>query len=223
MKKLYKKELLRTYVNHPKIKSRFSEDLLSCFELFSFKKEDFIIRQGYCSEYLYFIVEGKTRVYFYTPSGSMTLLSFCDSYAPVGDSASLFNKEAFANVEAITDGYCIGISLIKYRSQLLQDPIFLRHTCETLGDKLHETNSMLANVFLESIEHRLAYYIVNTCRDNVFSANLSECSVIMRTSYRHLLRVINTFCENELLQKRGKDYIILEPELLKKMALEPKQ
>lgn len=87
-------------------------------------------------------------MYSYTPSGNITLLSFCDGYETLGDSASLCGKEAIANVESISDGKCIGISLEKYRTMLLQDPIFLRTTCENLANKLNESNTIVANVFL---------------------------------------------------------------------------
>lgn len=220
MKKINNFDLLTASINHKNIRQRFSSELLQYFELFSFEKGDFLIRQGFCSDYLYFIIEGKARVYSYTPAGNITLLSFCNGYEALGDSASLWGKEAIANVEAISDGKCIGISLAKYRLILLQDPIFLRTTCETLAHKLNESNTVVANVFLGTIETRLAFYILHTSKKNIFSANLSECAMIMRTSYRHLLRVLNTFCQNGFLEKKGKSYIILNLKELEKLAFE---
>ena len=148
MKKINNLDLLITSINDSNISQRFSSELLPYFELFSFEKGDFIIRQGFYSDYLYFIIEGKARVYSYTPSGNITLLSFCDGYETLGDSVSLWGKEAIANVEAISDGKWIGISLEKYRTMLLQDPIFLRTTCENLANKLNESNTIVTNVFL---------------------------------------------------------------------------
>ncbi|MGL4337426.1 MAG: cyclic nucleotide-binding domain-containing protein [Turicibacter sp.] len=220
MKRIYNADLLLTHVNHEKITHMFSKHLLQYFELFSFDKGDFLIRQGTCSHYLFFILRGKARVYAYTSSGNITLLSFCDGYEPLGDSASLWKKEAFANVEAITDGMCLGISLEKYRELLLADPVFLRHTCEKLANKLNESNAIFANVFLGSIEQRLAFYILHSSRQNVFSSNISECANIMRTSYRHLLRILNTFCQNGVLEKQGKDYVILDLYELNRIAFE---
>ncbi len=210
MKRVCNEKILSSYVSHPKISNMFSKNLLTLFELFYFEKGDFIIRQGFCSDYLYFIVSGKARVYTYTPSGNITLLSFSTKFQPLGESASLWGKEAVANVEAITDGYCVGISLIQYRNILLQDPIFLRNTCEFLANKLNQSNTVFADVFLGSIENRLAFYILHSCKNNVFSSNISECAEIMRTSYRHLLRILNLFCQNGILKKDGKNYIILE-------------
>lgn len=220
MKKITHKHILLNALKHPQIKSRFSDKLLQRFELFKFKKGDFIIRQGYCSDYLYFIIDGKARVYTYTSGGNITLLSFCEGYELLGDSASLWGKDAVANVEAISDGFCIGISLLQYRDELLQDVTFLRSTCEALSDKLNESNTIVANIFLGSIEARLAFYILNTAREDIFTSNLSECATIMRTSYRHLLRVLNMFCENDMLKKEGKSYIILNREALRKIAFE---
>ncbi|MGL4373871.1 MAG: helix-turn-helix domain-containing protein, partial [Turicibacter sp.] len=71
-----------------------------------------------------------------------------------------------------------------------------------------------------SIEQRLAFYILHSSRQNVFSSNISECANIMRTSYRHLLRILNTFCQNGVLEKQGKDYVILDLYELNRIAFE---
>lgn len=218
MKKIYNDQLLNKHRQHPEVRKFFSDEVLSLFELFSFEAGEFIITEGFCSDYLYFMISGKARVYAYSPSGNIMLLSFCEPYQLLGESASLWGKEAIANVQAVTRGTCIGISLSKYRQMLLNDRTFLRYTCEMLANKLHICNTVFGRIFLSPIESRLAFYILQTSHNQVFSSNLTECAEILSTSYRHLLRVLNTFCANGILQKKGKEYLILEPDELTKLA-----
>ncbi|MGL4345084.1 MAG: cyclic nucleotide-binding domain-containing protein [Cellulosilyticaceae bacterium] len=218
MKKIYNDELLCSYLKQREINKFFSTEVLSLFELFSFKEGEFIITEGFCSDYLYFMTSGKARVYAYSPSGNIMLLSFAEPFQLLGESASLWGKEAIANVQAVTDGTCIGISLSKYRNVLLDDRTFLRHTCEMLANKLYICNTVFGRIFLSSIESRLAFYILQTSHNNMFSSNLTECAEILSTSYRHLLRVLNAFCTNGLLEKQGKDYCIINYDELKKLA-----
>ncbi|MGL4736601.1 MAG: cyclic nucleotide-binding domain-containing protein [Cellulosilyticaceae bacterium] len=218
MKKLYNDQLLNKHLQHPEVCKFFSDEVLQYFELFSFESGEFIITEGFCSDYLYFMTSGKARVYAYSPSGNIMLLSFCEPYQLLGESASLWGKEAIANVEAVTKGTCIGISLSKYRQILLNDRTFLKHTCEMLANKLYTCNTVFGRIFLSPIESRLAFYILQTSHDQIFSSNLTECAEILSTSYRHLLRILNTFCANDILKKKGKAYLIHNLDELKKLA-----
>lgn len=218
MKKLYDTELLNKYLNQEEINKFFSKNILELAELFSFEENEFIMMEGFCSDYLYFITSGKAKVYAYSPSGNIMLLSFCEPYQLIGESASLWGKAAVANVQAISSGTCIGISLKKYRHILLEDCTFLKYTCEMLANKLHTCNTVFGHLFLSPIESRLAFYILETSHNNIFSNNLTDCAEILSISYRHLLRTLNAFCQNGLLKKQGKNYIILNHEALKKLT-----
>ena len=71
----------------------FSKNLINLFELFYFEKGDFIIRQGFCSNDLYFIVSRKAKVYTDSPSGNITLLSFLTKFQTLRESASSWGKK----------------------------------------------------------------------------------------------------------------------------------
>ena len=49
-------ELLDKYVNNTGISKLFSQDITNLLELFSLNKGDFLINEGECSDYLYFLV-----------------------------------------------------------------------------------------------------------------------------------------------------------------------
>ena len=210
-------ELLDKYVNNTGISELFSQDITNLLELFSLNKGDFLINEGECSDYLYFLVSGKLKVFSHSTSGKIMSLTLFNSFEIVGETCSLWNKPPTASVQATSKAYCIGISM-KYRDLLLNDVIFLRYICQNLGERLSYMNNTTCINLYESLESRLASFILKTEKDGIFSYNLTECAELLCTSYRHLLRIINLFCSTNKLVKNGKFYKIIDRSYLEKVS-----
>lgn len=210
-------ELLDKYVNNTGISKLFSQDITNLLELFSLNKGDFLINEGECSDYLYFLVSGKLKVFSHSTSGKIMSLTLFNSFEIVGETCSLWNKPPTASVQATSKAYCIGISM-KYRDLLLNDVIFLRYICQNLGERLSYMNNTTCVNLYESLESRLASFILKTEKDGIFSYNLTECAELLCTSYRHLLRIINLFCSTNKLVKNGKCYEIIDRAYLEKVS-----
>ena len=210
-------ELLDKYVNNTGISKLFSQDISNLLELFSLNKGDFLINEGECSDYLYFLVSGKLKVFSHSTSGKIMSLTLFNSFEIVGETCSLWNKPPTASVQATSKAYCIGISM-KYRDLLLNDVIFLRYICQNLGERLSYMNNTTCINLYESLESRLASFILKTEKDGIFSYNLTECAELLCTSYRHLLRIINLFCSTNKLIKNGKSYRIIDRDYLEKIS-----
>ena len=210
-------ELLDKYVNNTGISKLFSQDISNLLELFSLNKGDFLINEGECSDYLYFLVSGKLKVFSHSTSGKIMSLTLFNSFEIVGETCSLWNKPPTASVQATSKAYCIGISM-KYRDLLLNDVIFLRYICQNLGERLSYMNNTTCINLYESLESRLASFILKTEKDGIFSYNLTECAELLCTSYRHLLRIINLFCSTNKLVKNGKFHKIIDRSYLEKVS-----
>lgn len=210
-------ELLDKYVDNTGISKLFSQDITNLLELFSLNKGDFLINEGECSDYLYFLVSGKLKVFSHSTSGKIMYLTLFNSFEIVGETCSLWNKPPTASVQASSKAYCIGISM-KYRDLLLNDVIFLRYICQNLGERLSYMNNTTCINLYESLESRLASFILKTEKDGIFSYNLTECAELLCTSYRHLLRIINLFCSTNKLIKNGKCYKIIDRSYLEKVS-----
>ena len=210
-------ELLDKYVNNTGISELFSQDISNLLELFSLNKGDFLINEGECSDYLYFLVSGKLKVFSHSTSGKIMSITLFNSFEIVGETCSLWNKPPTASVQATSKAYCIGISM-KYRDLLLNDVIFLRYICQNLGERLSYMNNTTCINLYESLESRLASFILKTEKDGIFSYNLTECAELLCTSYRHLLRIINLFCSTNKLVKNGKFYKIIDRSYLEKVS-----
>lgn len=210
MEKIENIPLFNKFLLESNILELFSNDMTSKMDFFSFKKGDILINEGECSDYLFFLVSGIMKVFSHSSSGKVMFVSHFKSFQILGESCSLWNKPPTATVKATTNGYCIGISLAKHRDTLLNDIKFLRYTCMSLGERLSEMNSYTCITMFDSLESRLASFILKNSKDNIFHYNLTECAELLCTSYRHLLRVLNTFCNNNKLDKKGKYYKILD-------------
>lgn len=218
MEKVESNSLFNKYVIETKILEIFSNDMHNKMDLFHFKKGDILINEGECSDYLFFLVSGKMKVFSHSSSGKIMFVSHFKSLQVLGETCSLWKKPPTATVQATTNGYCIGISLRRYRELLLNDIKFLRYTCMNLGERLSYMNSNTCITMFDSLESRLASFILKNSKDNVFHYNLTECAELLCTSYRHLLRVLNTLCSNGKLNKTGKYYKILDEDYFIKIA-----
>jgi CRP/FNR family transcriptional regulator, putaive post-exponential-phase nitrogen-starvation regulator len=218
MQKVDSKSLFNKYVRESNILELFSNDMSNKMDLFYFKKGDILINEGECSDYLFFLVSGKMKVFSHSTSGKVMFVSHFKSLQILGETCSLWRKPPTASVQATTNGYCIGISLARYRDMLLNDIKFLRYTCMNLGERLSYMNNNTCITMFDSLESRLASFILRNSEDNVFHYNLTECAELLCTSYRHLLRVLNTLCNNGKLNKTGKYYKILDKDYFIEIA-----
>lgn len=218
MEKVENNSLFNKYVRETKILELFSNNMSDKMDLFYFKKGDVLITEGECSDFLFFLVSGKTKVFSHSSSGKVMFVSHFKSLQILGETCSLWRKAPTASVQATTNGYCIGISLIKHRETLLNDVKFLRYTCMNLGERLSYMNSNTCVTMFDSLESRLASFILKNSKNDIFHYNLTECAELLCTSYRHLLRVLNTLCNNSKLNKTGKYYKILDKDYFIEIA-----
>ena len=218
MKKIENTSLFNKYVNESNILNIFSTDMTDKMQLFHFDKDDFIINEGECSEFLFFLVDGKTKVFSHSVSGKVMFVSHFNSLQVLGETCSLWGKNPTASVQAVTACYCLAISLNLYKEELLNDVKFLRYICLNLGERLSYMTSNTCTTMFESLENRLASFILKNSKDNIFNYNLTECAELLCTSYRHLLRVLNSFCNKNKLCKKGKSYEIIDKDYFEKIS-----
>jgi CRP-like cAMP-binding protein len=76
------------------------------------------------------------------------------------------------------------------------------------------------------LENRLAGYILaageridsNGLTTISFDENLTQISELLGTSYRHLLRILNSFCQKGAMVKKGSHYEVVDDRMLKGLA-----
>jgi cAMP-binding proteins - catabolite gene activator and regulatory subunit of cAMP-dependent protein kinases len=226
MKKICDFETVSKYVEKYNINEIFSKDIKPYVELFLYKKGEHICREGEYTNYLFFLVKGKAKVYSSLSNGKTLLLCFYNSGKIIGDVEFMKLEPANSNIQVIEDSYCIAISMQKVREYLLEDAKFLRFMCESLSQKLSRLSKNSSINLLYPLENRLASYIlatgtsaeINGIKVLIFDENLTEIAKLLGTSYRHLLRTLKSFCQKGIIKKKNSYFEIIDSNKLIKLA-----
>lgn len=224
MKKIVNNKKLNYYILKYNIDEIFSLDMKPYMELFIFNKNEYICKIDEKLNYLFFFVKGKAKVYASLSNGKSLLLCFYKPFKIIGDVEFMHIETANSNVQVIEETYCVGISFDKIRQLALDDCKFLRFACNCLGEKLIRLSKNSSINLLYPLENRLSSFILATCDENegmnkiIFDGNLTEVSELLGTSYRHLLRTLNTLCNKCAIKKSENYYEILNVNILEKLA-----
>ncbi len=225
MKKIKDDKLLKEYIKKYNMNDLFSKDMFSYMTLYLYDKNEYICKEGEELNNIFFIVSGRVKVCKNLANGKSMIACFYDGFKIIGDVE--FTKSDIANcsVQTITDVYAVAIKLQIVREILCKDPIFLLYICSYLGDKLDVScnNGSINAVY--SLEERLAGYIyafVYECSEEEiifeFGASYLEIAELLGTSYRHLHRTLKKFCEDNILEKKNKKYVVKNLKRLKELA-----
>lgn len=228
MRKISDSKFLNEYIEKYDINKFFSKDIRPYAELFLFNKGDHICREGEFLRYLFFLVEGKAKVYSSLSNGKTILICFYNPVKLIGDIEFIKFEPANSNFQVTEDSYCIAISLERVRDYLLDDIKFMRFMCESLSEKLIRLSKNSSINLLDPLENRLASYIlaigistdINGVRVIIFNENLTEIASLLGTSYRHLLRTLKIFCNNGILKKKNNCFEVIDLNMLKSLAVD---
>lgn len=228
MQKYDNQKELKEIITRYELDTIFSKDMKPYMELITYKKNEYIIRESDDIKYLIFVLKGKAKVFTTLSNGKSLLLCFYEGFMMLGELEIIESKKALNNVQVIEDTFCIGISSDNVRKHLLDDPIFLRYLCDSLGGKLHQCSRNSSINLLYSLENRLARYILITGENRelgedsalIFNENLTEIAELLGSSYRHLLRTIKDFCLKGILEKKQNYYLVINKAELIRISAE---
>lgn len=219
--------VIDNYYNELKMDSLFNKDMKKYIKLLKFERNEYLCREGEDMPNFIFLIEGKVKVFKTLPNGRTVLLSFYKPLRVIGDIEIVKNQAASGTIQALSECYCLAISMEKAREELSEDSKFLKFTCESLAEKLAVISMNSSINLLYPLENRLASYIneslVSSGGKNSkeyidFDENLVTIAELLGSSYRHLLRTINGLCKKGVLEKDSVGYRIVNKEILTKLA-----
>ena len=224
MKLINDDKKLQSYIKTYNINDYFSTDVSKHMKLFHFKQGEYIYQDGDELSYFFLFVEGKAKVFSTLANGKSLLLSFYEPLKVLGDIEVINDDKVTINVKTLSDSYCIGLHADYVKNHLLTDNTFLRFICAHLGEKLNRCSKNSSINLLYPLENRLASYILaietKDFKTLTFYDSLTEISELLGTSYRHLLRTINTFIEKGILLKGSNGYEVIDKRLLQEMEID---
>ncbi|PEM26501.1 hypothetical protein CN598_22965 [Bacillus wiedmannii] len=226
MKMENRSDLIIHYLKTNKMLEIFSEIDTAYFQVNHFEKGELICNIDVAMDRLYFVVKGKVKVYTITPEGKKLILRFINPLAVVGDIELIQNSKAHNVVEACSDVIAISISHAVIRNKLLHDPIFMNFLLENIANTLKISTRFTALNLLYPVEVRVASYLLSISTDsngNMYKKDLDATSIssiadFIGVSYRHVIRVLQKFYKEKLIEKRNGVIVIKDFFKMKEVA-----
>ncbi|MGD6888343.1 Crp/Fnr family transcriptional regulator [Bacillus mobilis] len=221
-----KSDLITHYLEINKMLEIFSEKDPAYFQLNHFEKGGLICNIDDEIDRLYFVVKGKVKVYTITPEGKKLILRFINPLAVVGDIEFIQNSKAHNAVETCSDVVAISVSHTVIRNKLLQDPKFMNFLLENIANTLKISTRFTALNLLYPVEVRVASYLLSISTDsngNMYKEDLDATSVssiadFIGVSYRHVIRVLQKFYKEKLIEKNNGVIVIKDFFRMKEVA-----
>ncbi len=214
-------ELLKTNLfNKYNIANFFSVNPIDDFSLLSFEKGEFLAMPGDYIDQIYFLVQGKLKVYASKENGQSLLFKLSTPLSIIGDIEFFDDNPCASNIEFLKDSYMLALPVSTIASKYDSDIKFYKKISIELSEKLRYSSFLSRSKYLYPLENRLAEYIIFLSDNNmtVTHINLSETADLLGTSYRHLLRVLQNFEENNIIERVNKNIYIKDIDYLNDLS-----
>jgi CRP/FNR family transcriptional regulator, putaive post-exponential-phase nitrogen-starvation regulator len=217
MKKVQQKEKQR-YLEKHSIAHLFSFTIEDGIEVHEYQRDEWIIREGMRPDYLFYVIEGKAKIYITYQNGKVSLINFINMHDYIGEMELLHEVYYTKGIQASTRTICFAIPLSQYRNQMLEDTLFLRELTKFLSLKATNMAAKYSQSLAFPLENRLADFILQTADKDVYKEKHVTVCDFLGVSYRHLLHVLAQFCESGYLRKEGVRYLIEQRGRLEELA-----
>ena len=226
MRKIGDKEMVRRYADQFGLDAIMPEELFQTMTIQEYDRTELICSTGDKLEYMYFLVSGKLKIYSSHSNGKSLMVRFHKPLSVIGDVELLNGYDVRCSIEALIPSRLLVVSFDQLRKSIDNDARFWRFLVENLSYKLYTFSSAAAMNLLSPLENRFASYLLSTCfdeNDNPFtpelkSTKLTEVSMILGTSYRHLVRVVREFTRQKIIERERGMIRIIDPAALRTLA-----
>ncbi|MEK4566845.1 transcriptional regulator YeiL [Alkalihalobacillus sp. FSL R5-0424] len=211
-------EKMNQYIKEHSIAHRFSFPVHEYMTVHEFQRNEWIVREGTKPDALFYMVEGKAKIYTTHLNGKVSLINFVNPGDYIGEMELLHENYYSKGIQVATKTVCFAIPLVNCRTKLLEDVVFLRELAIFLSKKatFMSTKSSQSQAF--PLENRLAHFILELADQGIYREKHVTVCDYLGVSYRHLLHVLQLFCEKGYLSKAGKAYSIHNLEALRSLA-----
>ena len=214
----YKNGKRQHYLEEHSIAHLFSFPIEEFLEVHEYQRDEWIIQEGTRPHFLFYVMEGKAKIYVTHQNGKVSLLNFINANEYIGEMELLNDVYYTKGIQASTKTICFALPIHHYRAQLLEDAKFLRELTKFLSVKATLMAARYSQSLAFSLENRLADFILETADEGVYKEKHVTVCDYLGVSYRHLLHVLTQFCDKGYLQKEGRNYQIKQYDSLYDLA-----
>ncbi|MBE1445911.1 transcriptional regulator YeiL [Paenibacillus sp. OAS669] len=215
---IYKNGKRQSYLKEHSIAHIFSFPVEEFLQIHEYQRDEWIIQEGMRPDCLFYIMEGKAKIYVTHQNGKVSLINFISANDYIGEMELLHDVYYTKGIQASTKTICFALPIHRYRAQLLEDSKFLRELTKFLSAKATLMAAKYSQSLAFPLENRLADFILETADEGVYKEKHVTVCDYLGTSYRHLLHVLTQFCDKGYLQKKGRNYQIKQYHSLYELA-----
>lgn len=215
---ILQKEKRAHYLRMYPVAPLFSFDVEKFIQVHEYDRGEWIIQEGQQPDYLFYVIEGKAKIYITHQNGKVSLLSFINQADYIGEMELLHETYYSKGVQTTTKTICFAIPLQSWRDKLLEDVKFLRHLSIQLSEKATMMSMKYSQSLAFPLENRLADFILQTADDDLYKEKHVTVCDFLGVSYRHLLHVFAQFVEKGYLQKERYAYRVINKHALDQLA-----
>ena len=198
----------------------FSFDISPYLEVCQFEKGEWIFQEGSFPDTMYYMIEGKSKLYVTHKNGKVSLIEYIEAPCFMGEIELLNEGRYTKGIQTVSKTICLSIAINGCKDKLLADAKFLRRICVFLGQKQTAMTAKYTQNQVFPLENRLAAFILLSSDQGIYKEKHTEICEYLGVSYRHLLYVLAQFCKEAILEKTKKGYLIIDEKRLAELAHE---
>jgi CRP-like cAMP-binding protein len=125
-----------------------------------FSKGDVIFNEGNIANTLYFINEGKIKLYKYTKDGKEQILHILSEGDFFGELELIKPAKYGFNSKAIEDAKICTLTKDEMKDIMMKNPEIGIKVLETVGERLSKVENLVQNLATNDVDSRMAYLII---------------------------------------------------------------
>jgi len=191
-------------IDNPFLRDKFIEQfhIKDCFDsmsdldpiLVGFAKDEYILKEGEETDCLFFLLVGRVKCFACSVKRDFGI--YFMNKGLLGDAEFVTGCAPTRTVQATGEVLCLKLEVAHCRHKLMKDITFLRFLTQQLAEKLTLSEATPKDLGVEmSTEDRLYDYLKLTAVDGRVAESLGEISEVFGISYRQLIRIMNSLCE----------------------------
>ncbi len=226
MQKAEKEKSILKYLKKYNMCEIFSGIQFNDIDVLQIRKGQLICSKGDEINDMYFLVEGKVKIYTITPDDKRLILRFQKSLGIIGDIEYIQGTLVLHTIEASSDCLVFKIPYQTIRNTVGNDPRFLSFLLDVVTRRFRAKTDAATLNLLYPVEVRLASFLLSTTTDGERSvyheeavgSSLKDIADMVGTSYRHLNRVIKNFCNEDIISRSNGKLFVKDIDRLKELA-----
>ena len=174
-----------------------------------YKKGETIILQGDNDRYIYFITQGRIKVFSILPDGEQYVLTYLSAVDIIGEVESLTpSQKAVSMVEAETDTEVLRLDKSKFLLWMKQDWDFAHYIMTSLAERIFYITENTVMRYITTVDQRLNILLHRLKKENKNEIEKSFLFNKAFTTRRSFNRSLKKLCDKKIIQITGNKIII---------------